>query len=450
MKFNNYSFRELLIDIIDNRGRTCPVVDNGIPLIATNCIKNDGLYPVHEKVRYVSQETYNTWFRGHPRPGDMIFVCKGSPGRICWVPDPVPFCIAQDMVAIRADESKVYPKYLFALLRSGEVQNKIYNLHVGDVIPHFKKGDFGYLRLDIPDDFLYQKKVGDTYFDFSQKIETLRRINQSLEDMAQALFKSWFVDFDPVKAKIAALEAGGSKQDADLASMLAISGKTTEGLLSLRDNNPEAYHELSSTNVLFPSAMDESELGMIPAAWSVTDFGAVSECFDRVRIPLSKRQRELRQGKIPYYGATSVMDYVDESIFDGIYLLLGEDGSVLREDGTPFTQYIWDKAWVNNHAHVLKGRDDITTEQLLLFISRTNIAAYVTGAVQLKLNQKNMNSIPFVRAPREVNEAFNERIASLYEMLRSNTDEIRCLTEIRDGLLPKLLSGEIFSSQLAA
>ena len=133
-------FTELLSDIVDNRGRSCPTSDEGIPLIATNCINNDALYPTYDKARYVSQETYDTWFRGHPEPGDLILVTKGSPGRVCMTPDPVDFCIAQDMVAVRPDPKKVYPKYLFAALRSYQVQQAIGNLHVGTLIPHFKKG----------------------------------------------------------------------------------------------------------------------------------------------------------------------------------------------------------------------------------------------------------------------------------------------------------------------
>src|SRR5439155_8607087 len=108
------------------------------------------LYPTYEDVRFVSPETYDTWFRGHPRPGDIIFVNKGTPGRVCLVPDPVDFCIAQDMVAIRANEKKVYPRFLLALLRSHAVQAKIEQMHVGTLIPHFKKGDFGKLLLRIP------------------------------------------------------------------------------------------------------------------------------------------------------------------------------------------------------------------------------------------------------------------------------------------------------------
>ena len=181
----------------------------------------------------------------------------------------------------------------------------------------------------------------------------------------------------------------------------------------------------------------------IPKGWTVTDFGAVSNCFDKRRIPLSSREREKKKGFIPYYGATSVMDYVDEAIFDGIYLLLGEDGSVLKPDGTPFVQYIWGKSWVNNHAHVLQGANGVSTEQLMLFISIQNISAYVTGAVQLKLNQKNMNNIPFIKAGADINYRFSDAIAPTFFQHCSLVEEMRCLAELRDTLLPKLLSGEL-------
>ena len=124
MGFEEIPFSELLSNVVDNRGKTCPTADAGIPLIATNCIRNELLYPTYDKVRFVSQHTYSTWFRGHPKPGDILFVNKATPGRVCLVPDPVDFCIAQDMVAVRADPRKIYPKFLFAANalanRSGE------------------------------------------------------------------------------------------------------------------------------------------------------------------------------------------------------------------------------------------------------------------------------------------------------------------------------------------
>jgi len=186
-------FGKLLSKIVDNRGKTCPTADSGIPLIATNCISNDYLYPRHIKVRYVDDDTFSKWFRGHPEPDDMIFVTKGSPGRVAWVPNPVGFCIAQDMVAIKPDSNKVYPKYLFAALRSKIIQQEIEGLHVGTLIPHFKKGDFNNLVIPLPSNKM-QQFIGNQYFDFSLKIELLHRQKQTLEAMAETLFRQWFVE----------------------------------------------------------------------------------------------------------------------------------------------------------------------------------------------------------------------------------------------------------------
>ena len=286
-------------------------------------------------------------------------------------------------------------------------------------------------------------KIGKTLATYDEKIQLNIQINQTLEQIAQALFKSWFVDFDPVRAKVQALSDGLSLEQAELAAMQAISGKTPEELTALSQTQPDRYAELAETAKAFPCEMVEVDGVEVPKGWEYCTFGDVAECFDSKRIPLSKQQREKRKGNIPYYGATSVMDYVDESIFDDIYLLIGEDGSVLKEDGTPFTQYIWGKSWVNNHAHVLKGRNGVSTEHLMIFIQQTNISAYITGAVQLKLNQKNMNSIPFLKANNEINVFFTEYIESLYAKIRENLDENKILETARDLLLPKLLNGDI-------
>ena len=207
----------------------------------------------------------------------------------------------------------------------------------------------------------------------------------------------------------------------------------------------EQRQQLTTTAALFPDELEDSELGEIPKEWKVTNFGEVSSCFDSKRVPLSKRQREQRQGNIPYYGATSIMDYVDDFLFDGVYLLTGEDGSVLKENGTPFVQYIWGKSWVNNHAHVLQGKNGVSTEHLMIFIQNQNITAYVTGAVQLKLNQKNMNSIPFIKATDPINHRFQIIIEPLYAKYQQATVEMASLVSLRDSLLPKLISGKIIS-----
>lgn len=188
---NRVPLTELLSFIVDNRGKTVPTAPSGHKLIATNCVTNNTLFPVYDKIRYLSEETYQTWFRAHPIPGDILFVNKGTPGRVCLVPDPVDFCIAQDMIALRADESKIYPKYLFTVLRSREIQQQIYNTNVGDVIPHFKKQFLDQLLIPIPERSI-QESIGDLYYVLSLKAERNKKINLNLADLLQTIYQGRF------------------------------------------------------------------------------------------------------------------------------------------------------------------------------------------------------------------------------------------------------------------
>ena len=190
---NRVPLTELLSFIVDNRGKTVPTAPSGHKLIATNCVTNNTLFPVYDKIRYLSEETYQTWFRAHPIPGDILFVNKGTPGRVCLVPDPVDFCIAQDMIALRADESKIYPKYLFAVLRSREIQQQIYNTNVGDVIPHFKKQFLDQLLIPIPERSI-QESIGDLYYVLSLKAERNKKINDNLQQQAMSLYAEMFLN----------------------------------------------------------------------------------------------------------------------------------------------------------------------------------------------------------------------------------------------------------------
>ncbi len=178
---------DLLSFIVDNRGRTCPVTDGGFPLIATNCIKPDQRKAAFENVRYVDDETYARWFRAHPLPGDVIFVCKGSPGRVAVVPDPVPYCIAQDMVALRADANVVDPSYLYYRLSAPDVQAKIQNMHVGTLIPHFKKGDFGQLRFSVHENLDEQRRIAGVLSALDDLIDTDRDLVDTLVEQADSV-----------------------------------------------------------------------------------------------------------------------------------------------------------------------------------------------------------------------------------------------------------------------
>ena len=186
---------ELLEFVVDNRGRTAPTVEFGIPLIATNCIKDDQLYPAFENVRYVDHDTYDHWFRAHPEPGDILFVLKGSPGRVALVPDPVSFCIAQDMVALRANRLLIDSRYLFYVLRSPSTRQLILNLHVGTMIPHFKKGDFNKLRLNVETDLAIQRAIAEVLGALDDKIAANTKLVQTADELTGSLTRH-LLDFE--------------------------------------------------------------------------------------------------------------------------------------------------------------------------------------------------------------------------------------------------------------
>ena len=142
------------------------------------------------------------------------------------------------------------------------------------------------------------------------------------------------------------------------------------------------------------------------------------------------------------------MDYVDEYIFDGKFLLLGEDGTVVDVAGYPILQYVWGQFWVNNHAHILTGKNGYSVESLMLLFKRTPVKSIVTGAVQPKISQANLRSVPVVIPTAEALGAFNELIAPMFDQIRQNTDQSKALAQLRDTLLPKLMSGEIDLSEI--
>jgi type I restriction enzyme S subunit len=277
-----------------------------------------------------------------------------------------------------------------------------------------------------------QKAIAAVLGALDDKIELNRRMNATLEAMARALFQSWFIDFDPVRRNMDRNQPSTRPSGHPSPSGRRDGDEGASGLL----NSP-------ATDALFPDSFQDSPLGPIPHGWRATTLGEVIEISDSKRIPLSGREREARQGKYPYHGAASVMDYVDDFLFDGIYLLMGEDGSVINDDGTPVLQYVWGKFWVNNHAHVLRGKNGISTEHLFLHLKGSNIAPFVNGAVQPKLNQGNMNRIPFILPPPEIGNVFAKAIEPLFAQIRANTNQSRTLATLRDTLLPKLLSGEL-------
>lgn len=159
--------------------------------------------------------------------------------------------------------------------------------------------------------------------------------------------------------------------------------------------------------------------------------------YDRLRKPLSKKERLSIPGKYRYIGATSVNDYINKYNFDGIYLLLGEDGTVEDDNGYPILQYISGKFWPNNHAHVLQGKN-VSTEWLYLFFKQRKITSIVTGAVQKKISQKNLNSLSISIPDKDKLARFDTIINPIFKNIRIIESENHSLEKIKVELLSKL------------
>lgn len=186
---------------------------------------------------------------------------------------------------------------------------------------------------------------------------------------------------------------------------------------------------------MFVDGVDKENL---PDGWRMGTLGEVCECFDSKRKPLASYTRCDLEKKYPYYGAACLMDFVDDYLFDGCYILMGEDGTVVKDDNTPILQYVIGKFWVNNHAHVLKGTNGFDENLLYMMLSNTNIAHIVTGGVQAKINQANMMSIEvLIPKPIELN-SIKGQLEPLFQNIILLEKEIEKLTELQSLLLARM------------
>lgn len=177
--------------------------------------------------------------------------------------------------------------------------------------------------------------------------------------------------------------------------------------------------------------VDGIDVENLPEGWRMGTLGEVAEILDYRRKPLSFEERAEIKGDYPYYGAMSIVDYIDSFLFDGIYLLLSEDGAnVVDENGFPALQYVYGKFWLNNHAHILQGKGDLSTEYLYLALKKKNVADLVTGAAQPKINQENMCSIEILVPEDKVLKIFNEKVLPIFSMIRTKEQENNKLTEM--------------------
>ena len=186
---------------------------------------------------------------------------------------------------------------------------------------------------------------------------------------------------------------------------------------------------------MFVGGIDRENL---PEGWRRGTLKEVADCFDYKRRPLAGYDRADMEKKYPYYGAAALMDYVDDYLFDGTYILMGEDGTVINEDNTPVIQHVTGRFWVNNHAHILKGTNGFDENLLYLILKQTKVNEYITGGVQAKINQENMMSIPVIIPSSEVVMGITEALRPIFGMLQIKKQENLKLTELQSLLLARM------------
>ncbi len=298
---------------------------------------------------------------------------------------PVDMCLGRGVCSLRMKNGN--QEFLYYMMKYYMPQ--LLNKESGTVFGSVNRNDINGLEVDIPEDTDKQRKIARYLTMIDDKIELNNEINNNLEQQAKALYKDWFFDFSPF---------------------------STEG------NLPDGWH-----------------LGTV---------GDIIQLHDSKRVPLSGSERDKMEKIYPYYGATSLMDYVDNYLFDGIYLLLGEDGTVVDSLGFPILQYVYGQFWVNNHAHIITGKEGFSVEELYLFFSLTNIKSIVTGAVQQKVSQQNLKKVPAIIPSKEALSAFDDLIQPVFAQIRNLRDENAHLADLRDTLLPRLMSGELDVSNI--
>ena len=247
-----------------------------------------------------------------------------------------------------------------------------------------------------------QNAIGSILKALDDKIELNRRMNATLEGMARALFQSWFVDFDPVRAKL--------------------DGRKPEGLDK-------------ATAALFPDAFEESSLGPVPRGWRMIPIAELADINYGKNLPAT----ELRQSGFPVYGAAGIVGFYSTSMFEEPVTLVTSRGS-----GSGTVHQTYEPAFITNNSFTVIPRSEWLGRHYLRFsLLNADILSLVTGSAQPQLTITNFSYLKLLEPSKDVLVAFHKLLDQLWTKAATNALESRTLATLRDTLLPKLLSGEL-------
>jgi len=459
-----------LKDIADLKGgnafKSGEYSTEGVFVLRTVNINEDGSI-TEDGAKYVSDETAAQYKRFYLQEWDTLFVMVGATlGKTGLVREyDLPALLNQNMWVVRAKSAQINPRYLHYAF--SEESKALLGFASGAARDFVRRDDFRKMELRIPPKET-QDKISTFVGAIDDKVRLNHQINQTLEQMAQAIFKSWFVDFEPVKAKIAALEAGGSEEDALFTAMQAISGSSLfdadasaagakAQLTRLQAEQPEQYAELRATAELFPSDMQDSELGEIPEGWRISQIG------DEVTVvgggtPSTKNPDFWENGEINWTSPKDLSNLSDKVLVEterkvteaGLAKissgLLPVD-TVLMSSRAPVGYLSLAKipVAVNQGYIAMKCEEALSPEFVIQWCAAhmDEIKSRASGTTFAEISKKNFKIIPVVMPPESLISTYSRQVSTIYKTIENNVRESDALAKLRDFLLPKLLSGEL-------
>ncbi|MCG9579643.1 restriction endonuclease subunit S [Vibrio europaeus] len=395
-------------------------VDKGIPFFRS---KNISEYEINwDDIKYVSPEFHKKLKKSSLSSGDVAIVRTGKPGTCCVIPENIKEANCSDIVIVRVDKAKLCPHYLSFFMNS-MANHQVSSRLVGAVQQHFNVSAAKQIEIPLPS-LDEQNEIAHVLKTISDKIFVNTETNQTLEEMAQAIFKSWFVDFDPVKAKM--------------------NGERPEGMDA-------------ATASLFPEKLVDSELGLIPDGWEIHKTQDLFDVKDGTHDSPKKTEeghylvtsKHITKGKIDTSSAYLISDADFEKVnqrskvdtFDILLTMIGTVGEVVVVYDNPV-----EFAIKNVGLFKTSQRPELVWLfywHLQSFKMKHYLEVRMAGTTQQYLTLKTLRTIPVVLPSEELLSKFNNVMSPLMEKISDNHKQTQTLSNLRDTLLPKLLSGEI-------
>ncbi len=364
-----------------------------------------------------------------------------------------------NLLLIRVDREKLLPVFLHWLFNYYRVAGMFMSIAQHAVnqssINQRKLNAVPIVVPPLPEQRQIVAEIEKQFSRLEEGVGALRRVQANLKRYRAAVLKAACegqlvpteAEFWKSGSGILPLGSDGKRQDA--ASTLREPFETGEELLARilaeRRKNWQGRGKYKE-----PAAPDTSKLGKLPEGWAWAIVDQITENHDGRRVPLKSADRDMRPGQYPYYGASGVIDDIDDYLFDGEYLLIAEDGANLLSRSTPIAFKATGKFWVNNHAHIVQACGGIPLSYLSIYLNGKDLTFSITGSAQPKLTQAALNKIPVPLPPL----AEQSRIVAEVERRLSVVEELEATVEanlqragrLRQSILQKAFEGKLVAS----